>query len=641
MKKPILIILLSLCSSLSYADHLFGAYLSITPINPATGLYRVRLQLYFDMTEINKNLDREPAATNPNSGIFFNILRKRDNFNYGGTPMRFQRKRDLVYDNVACAERYKFNTREYIYEDSVTLGADKYSDPGGYYMALDVCCRNADSNIMNAVKSPLILNCDIPPLWENGKPTPYASPQFTALNGDYICFNKNFTFDFGVTSPDPYSDELRYSLVTPLLGKAIAYDAVVVPSSTYPPVKWVAGISVQNMIPGSPALTINPKTGQLSVKANQIGIFAFAVLIEQYRNGVFRGSSRHEYQLPVVDCSGKTPPVPVITYNGVAVKEIEICEGEKITLETLNSPDWAFQWQFNGDNLPNTQTNKIVVGSAGDYTVIKSLNSICTSDTISSPVKVKFDNQLAPVKIIAAATRFCVGDSLLLKATSADSATYQWSIKGMNLAKSNNIYVKQTGLYKVVSSRISKNCLGAKDSINVAQYALTVLPPAKDTSICEGDSALIGLVSQANWKYSWLKDELDYTKNKSKITVSEAGNYSIKVTDGNGCKVNSGVYRISLRASGCSFKGQYLYIPDVFTPNNDGMNDVFVIQNIAAYPTCEVTIYNRWGTAIFYSKGYAKPWDGSNDDSPAPSGAYSYIIATPSHIYRGMVLVVR
>jgi gliding motility-associated-like protein len=48
-----------------------------------------------------------------------------------------------------------------------------------------------------------------------------------------------------------------------------------------------------------------------------------------------------------------------------------------------------------------------------------------------------------------------------------------------------------------------------------------------------------------------------------------------------------------------------------FSPNNDGINDELEIRNTEQFPGCEVTIYNRWGEVVFYSKGYSKPWNGT------------------------------
>lgn len=70
-------------------------------------------------------------------------------------------------------------------------------------------------------------------------------------------------------------------------------------------------------------------------------------------------------------------------------------------------------------------------------------------------------------------------------------------------------------------------------------------------------------------------------------------------------------------------------IPTVFTPNNDGKNDLFIIEDLAVlYPECEVQIVNRWGNIVYESTGYSEPWDGTlrNEGEPLPLGAYFYRI---------------
>jgi len=69
-----------------------------------------------------------------------------------------------------------------------------------------------------------------------------------------------------------------------------------------------------------------------------------------------------------------------------------------------------------------------------------------------------------------------------------------------------------------------------------------------------------------------------------------------------------------------------LTIPNTFTPNGDGINDNWDIKNIGNYPNCKVDIFNRWGTRIYASAGYAVPWIGQYNGIPLPSGAYYYVI---------------
>jgi gliding motility-associated-like protein len=71
---------------------------------------------------------------------------------------------------------------------------------------------------------------------------------------------------------------------------------------------------------------------------------------------------------------------------------------------------------------------------------------------------------------------------------------------------------------------------------------------------------------------------------------------------------------------------QSAVIPNAFTPNGDGVNDFWNIPELADFPTCIVSIYTRYGSLVFQSRGYGKPWDGTSNGSPVPMGTYYYII---------------
>lgn len=69
-----------------------------------------------------------------------------------------------------------------------------------------------------------------------------------------------------------------------------------------------------------------------------------------------------------------------------------------------------------------------------------------------------------------------------------------------------------------------------------------------------------------------------------------------------------------------------LVIPNTFTPNDDGINDIWVIKNIELHPTCSVQIFNRYGKRVFNSEGYAVTWDGRYNGDRLPSSVYYYVI---------------
>jgi gliding motility-associated-like protein len=92
-----------------------------------------------------------------------------------------------------------------------------------------------------------------------------------------------------------------------------------------------------------------------------------------------------------------------------------------------------------------------------------------------------------------------------------------------------------------------------------------------------------------------------------------------------------------------------VYIPQGFSPNGDGVNDYFVINNIEQYPHNHIVILNRWGDKVYESTPYTNGWDGQNyfglkmGTDPLPIGTYFYILdlGNKSKIKKGSVYLSR
>jgi gliding motility-associated-like protein len=84
-------------------------------------------------------------------------------------------------------------------------------------------------------------------------------------------------------------------------------------------------------------------------------------------------------------------------------------------------------------------------------------------------------------------------------------------------------------------------------------------------------------------------------------------------------------------------------IPNAFTPNGDGKNDTWGIRNLSNYPNCRVTVFNRYGQAVFTSTGYGEPWNGRQNGTDVPAGTYVYFIDFGNSIkpMTGTVMVIR
>jgi gliding motility-associated-like protein len=128
-----------------------------------------------------------------------------------------------------------------------------------------------------------------------------------------------------------------------------------------------------------------------------------------------------------------------------------------------------------------------------------------------------------------------------------------------------------------------------------------------DTVLCKGDTLMI---SPGQFDtYLWQDGSV-----KNNYVVKQGGLYSVRVT--NVCGVaNDEKY---VREDPCE-----IYFPSAFTPNNDGLNDVFRMLNAYNKVTdFHLRIYNRWGQMIFESKDPAKGWTASSNNIPDGIGIY-------------------
>lgn len=111
-----------------------------------------------------------------------------------------------------------------------------------------------------------------------------------------------------------------------------------------------------------------------------------------------------------------------------------------------------------------------------------------------------------------------------------------------------------------------------------------------------------------NYQNQWVKfnqTPLTDTTYILKSDTLDVGMYDVKVVTTNGGYTSESNY------VNCNQpEPPTLVIPNVITPNGDGINDLFIIQNLMSWDVKEVTIFNRWGTMVYQSLDYQNDWDG-------------------------------
>ncbi|MDQ6478213.1 gliding motility-associated C-terminal domain-containing protein [Dyadobacter sp. LHD-138] len=298
--RLILSFVLLLCFIEAHATHIVGGQLFFTENKGAYYNYNIGLTMYFDAR------NGDPGAEDDFVNIY--VFRKRDNARMATVQVPKIGRKSVSYTNPLCGIT-STETIMITYALDVRAESVSFDDPGGYYMVWDRCCRNGTiTNIKSPGDAGSLFYLEFPPILKNNAAFHNSSPKFPDIQGDYACVNSPFFFNFGGTDAD--GDSLTYTLVTPRQGYSTKAQPNVqaIGSSNYPTLNWIDGITTANIIPGPKPLTVDRKTGMLSVTPGNIGLYVFSVQVDEFRNGVKIGTLTRDFQLRVVDCPKMDKP---------------------------------------------------------------------------------------------------------------------------------------------------------------------------------------------------------------------------------------------------------------------------------------------------------------------------------------------
>ncbi len=228
-----------------------------------------------------------------------------------------------------------------------------------------------------------------------------------------------------------------------------------------------------------------------------------------------------------------------------------------------------------------------------------------------------------PVVNLGADTSACEGETVILDAGAG--YIYEWSDGSTN----QKLYVTETGIYTVTVTDI---CGFARDTIEIIINPLPAVDLGPDTSMYS-DSTLILEANNPGANYIWSTGETTQT-----IIVTEQGTYSVTVTDNNGCS-NTAEIKITVKEP----EKPEIIIYNVFTPNDDNINDTWSIKNIEFYKDSYIEVCNRNGNLVFSAENYQNDWDGKYNNKELPAATYYYIIdlGDGSDVFKGGVAIVR
>lgn len=291
-----------------------------------------------------------------------------------------------------------------------------------------------------------------------------------------------------------------------------------------------------------------------------------------------------------------------------------ICTGHPIVVRAMaDSDSAAYTWK------DGSTADSFVVSHRGTYWVTADLGPCVVFDTIHVE-----ENDSAYFQLPA--------DTILCANATYDLYIPEWAdvFHWSTGSKDSMITVKEKGDYYLEVTR--GGCTYA-DTIRV-QYAESALNIGNDTLVCNADTVVLSGRSILPGAYLWSTGE-----NTDSIIVTGPGLYTL--TMHNVCGTFNDSVHVNYKVCDCM-----PFVPNAFTPNNDGRNDKLGPLMKCRIDNYEFLIVNRFGEVLFRSTDRSEKWDGTYKGQPCDVGAYYYLlkiknISGKDDVKKGDVILIR
>lgn len=497
------------------------------------------------------------------------------------------------------------------------------ASPDSYTLIYQRCCRNETvNNIINPAYSGASFYCTIPPsICNNSANYTYYPPQI-------ICVNNPFVYDHSATDAD--GDSLSYEFCAALNGG----DQQNFKPTYLGPFKpnlqslnYRSPFSPTLPVGGNPILKIDPVTGIITGTPNIQGRFIVTVCCTEWRNGVPINVVRRDFQFVVTNCS-KAVVANIPQFSEEQNTYIVSCKSYTVNFVNQSTGGFEYHWDF-GVAGSNTDTSNIfqptfTYPDTGTFKVKLVVNpgSTCP-DSITRLVKVypdfntdfEFNGLLCPNSPI----------NFTDKTTSTFLPINYWNWNfddGTSSPLQNPTHSYSNIGKNFVVTLISGNKYGCLDTaVQTLPIPVVNVFAGNDTVIVKNNIIQYNGSGAAN--YQWNPSDFLDNANINNPTgfYSDTGRYTYILTGitNNGCIDFDTIHVIVS-------DGPYITLPNAFTPNDDGNNDIFKILASGFKKLNSFKIFDRWGIMIFSTTDFRKGWDGTYKGKKCELGTYFWLV---------------
>lgn len=288
-----------------------------------------------------------------------------------------------------------------------------------------------------------------------------------------------------------------------------------------------------------------------------------------------------------------------------------------------NSADGSISVEVGGGRPPynymwtnGSMSTSLINVRAGTYGLVVSDSEGCIlrhDFTLSSPQMITIETEIVD------ATCYGQANGTMTVTALGGVGHYMFGIGKNPTMQDDSIFEHlAAGFYNVVAS--DANGCTADVQVTVLQPERIQLDFAIKEPTCRdsNDGSIEIFASGGAQPYVYALDS--YVSDSSLFEKLNPGLYSVAVTDANGCFVVERGIVVPANWINC------IDIPDVFTPNGDGINDEWIIEHIDMFPEAHIYVFNRWGQLLYKGQGNDAPWDGRFRGHFVPSGVYTYIV---------------
>ncbi|NOT36114.1 MAG: T9SS type B sorting domain-containing protein [Saprospiraceae bacterium] len=299
-----------------------------------------------------------------------------------------------------------------------------------------------------------------------------------------------------------------------------------------------------------------------------------------------------------------------------------ICRPDTIELNVTSTNLDRIEW-CTADGKVIGSGSKIDVIVSGDLTII--VKGYFANCLVRDTTRIKFQDVTVNIE---GPENKCVNDTIRLKAVPSNADwTYEWTPKTGIIGSSNGseilVNVTKSTTYTVTVKDTLSGCVWTDShTVNVSDIGNVIFAKADPEVIVVGSSSQLTTIQGANYKYLWSPN--DSSLNAIDIynpiaTPKKTTSYTVTVTDPNGCTATS---TVTVKVGPCD---EFVFVPNAFSPNNDGKNDQFRVRAISL-KSMELVVYNRWGQEMYKSTNIGSGWDGTFDGEKLGPDVYAWCV---------------